>query len=549
MFKPFFFAACAAFAASASRAAGDDGFVKQSVDATRPLPIDLAPDGTLVPSDLTLDTGFNGSGRLSIHPPPSDWSTTDDGLRVFPWSAPVTLPTTPPVTVTMHQGYYVVGKQKNAAGDAWRGWIARVDLGGDLDTGFGTGGWMYTAGQDDIVDAVVVGGKAYVLGNIWGSTATPITRVACLDLATPTGSSCFAGFGGVLSWGVAAAGPRTAAYGQRLAYDSRYGLFVAARVMSATRGQEVGIARIRADDGSLVAEFKDGGYNIGLPSWAPAAGAEVAVNALVVTPAGNPGGTRVYVAGQMKRTAADYDGYVLGLAPTNGILTAGWNWNDHAYHYELDDGGVAGKDAITALAVLRNGKVAFAGWSETDAAGVRPMIMGRIHDDGSYDAGFCAGNANRGSLACAVDPPYSTGSPLFVDYKPFSWPVALAERRQSRDLVVAQRFQDNGGSLAFPDDHRVRTLVQQFGASGNRIHASRTIDISGFGDNRWSRPFGLWMGGTGLWNASGNTGSGEEMIAVVGTRLYSGADFDATITHVRATDSLFADAFGGANGD
>lgn len=539
-------AAVAALAIGTAHAATDDDFTKQAIDATRPLQMDLGPDGTPTPSDLTFDTGFTGTGMRAIWPSAgSGWSETDDGLRVFPWIAPVTVPGPPPTTYNKHMGYYVIGKQKDTAGSSWRVWIMRVTLIGSQDSGFGTDGWIYGSAQDDIVDAVVVGDKAYVLSNIWGDTSTPITRVSCIDLTTPTGDSCFAGFGGALSFGAAAGGPRTAAYGQRMTYDSRYGLFVAARVMNNVRGQEVGIARISADTGALVTEFKDDGYNISLPSEAPATGVTVTVNALSVTPEGYTGIPRVYVAAEINRAAlGDTDSFIIGLAPTNGIFTTGWNWG--VYYYESDNTTFK-RDVITALTPLRNGKVAFAGWSETDDVNARPMIMGRIGGDGSYDSGFCEGNAHAGALACLVDPPYSTGSPLNITYTPFSQPVALAERRQNRDLVVVQRFQDNGFNLLFPDDHRVRTLVQQFSASGNRKHAVLTIDYRGSTGVLWSRPFGMWMGGTGQHIASG--GLGEEVIAIVGTRQWYGDDFDATLTHLKATDSIFADAFGGANGD
>ncbi len=550
MFRPLLFAICAAFAAGAAHATPDDDFVKESIDATRPAQIDLAPDGSVAPHDLSLDTDFDPTGSISYWPPgATGWTTTDDGLRVFPWVGTITLPGPPPISYTGHKGYYIVGKQKSSSGTQWRGWIARVSLAGGLDTTFGTNGWIYTIGQDDIVDATIVGAKAYLLTNIWSTTAAPpATRINCIDLATPTGSDCFPALAGVQTWDASTAGPRTAAYGQRLVHDSRYGLFVAARIINSTRGQEVGIARVNADTGALVAEFRDGGYNIGLPTWAgPTGQVDVQVNDLVVTPTDYPGGTRLYVAGQARRTTTDWDGFILGLGPTNGTTGSGWNWNDKSIYYERDNTGDK-QDSVTALAVLRNGKIAFAGWSETDDATVRPMIMGSLKANGDSDASFCDGNANQGETSCLVNPPYSSGSPLFIDYKPFSLPVALAERRQNRDLVVAQRFQNNGGSPVIPDDHRVRTLVQQFSANGNRIHAERTIDIPGSGSSLWSRPFSMWMGGTGLWSST-EGGLGEELITIVGTRLWSGNDYDATLSQLRATDSIFADAFGGKYSD
>lgn len=533
-------AACAAAFAIGAAGAADDDFAKQATDATRPLQLDLAPDGSPVPSDLTLDADFGSGGLKSIWPPgAAGWSDTEDGLRAFPWIGSVTLPGPPPVVLpNVHKGYYVVGRQKNTAGTAWRAWIARMNLAGAVDTTFGTDGWIYTIEVDDVVDAAVVGDKAYILGNIRTTAqAIPAALVQCKDLtyagSNPNAGYCFPTGAGILTFGADPAGPRTAAYAQRLAHDGRYGVFVAARVVNTSRGQEVGVARISADTGSLVAEFKDGGYNIGLPSWAPAAGAEIAVNALAVTPEGYAGIARVYVAGQMKRNAADHDGYILGLAPTNGILTTGWNWNERSYYYEDDNTGYR-KDAITALAPLRNGKVAFAGWSETDDASLQPMFMGRVNGDGSYDESFCRGNANRGERGCMVE--------QHVDefYKPVSQPVAMAERRQNRDLVVALRSKNNG---SMPPTN-VITRVEQYGANGNRVHAALNLDYAGSsGTAHWSRPFGMWMGGTGI------AGLGEEVIAVVGTRLYADPDFDATITHIKATDSIFADAFGGAFSD
>lgn len=549
MFKPLLLAACAALTVGAAHATTDD-FAKESIDATRPLQIDLAPDGSVAPSDLTLDDAFNATGFKSYWPPAgTGWSATEDGLRVFPWVGTTTLPGSPPITFTAHKGYYIVGKQKSSGGGNWRGWVARINLVGALDTTFGVDGWMFGNSQDDIVDGVVVGDKAYLLSNIWATTsAPPATRVACIDLASPDGSSCFPALAGVQTWGASAAGPRTAAYGQRLVHDARYGLFVAARLINTTRGQEVGIARVNADTGALVSEFRDGGYNIGLPSWAgPNGQVEVRVNDMAVTPAGYPGGTRLYIAGQIKRSAVDHDGFILGLAPVSGVTASDWNWNDKAVHHEHDNAGVK-QDSVTALAIQRNGMVAFAGWSETDNADVRPMIMGRFKANGSIDPAFCEGNENLGTTSCLVDPPYSSGSPFFISYKPHSEPVALAERRQNRDLVVVQRFQNNGGSPVVADDRRVRTLVQQFSASGNRPHAGRTIDIAGAGSTLWSRPFGFWMGGTGLWS-SAEGGLGDELIAIAGTRQWSGNDYDATLSHIEATDSVFADAFGGKHSD
>ena len=533
MLKTFAFAALATLAIGSAHAADD--FAKRATDATQPLQLNLAPDGSPTPSDLTLDTNFSATGMRALWAPNQDgWSNTEDGVGVFPWDGVGTLPGPPPVTTNVHKGYYVVGKQKNTAGDAWRVWITRVDLGGITDTTFGTDGWIYGGAQGEIVDVIVSRPYAFILSNMSAGAAT---RVACIDLSTPTGNSCFTGFAGLLTWGVSASGPRTAAYGQRLIYDARYGLFVAARIMNTTRGQEVGVARISAGSGALIPQFNGDGYYFGLPAWAPASGAEVKVNALAVTPYGYAGTPHLYVGGQMKRdVAGDHDGFILGLAPATGVVSPDWDWR--AFYYENDNTGYK-KDAITALAPLRNGKVAFAGWSETDDANHRPMIMGRVNSNGGFDANFCKGNSNRGPYGCMVE------HNIDEFYKPDSQPVALAERAQNRDLVVAMRSKNNG---SMPPTN-VITRMEQYSADGNRVHAALDVDYAGgAGVTRWSRPFGMWMGHTGQW-IGGVDGTGEEVIAVVGTRLYSGTDFDATLIHLKATDSIFADAFGGGGGD
>lgn len=552
MIRCLVFAAVAALVVGAAHADGADDFAKTAFDATYLAPIESTIAGT-TPSDLLLDTAFSGDGLRGMWPPSdATWSPTDDGVQIFPWTAQVQYPGPPPVTFTKHAGYYVVGKQKNVAGDNYRAWIARYSLDGSQDTSFGTNGWIFSDAVDNVIDARIVGDKAYILANVHPFSVIT-TEVLCQDMSTLTGSEC-AGYTALwLGWTIGSTTHRTAAYGQKLAHDSRFGLYVAARIINTDRGQEVGIARLDAETGALVTGFGSGGYNIGLPSWAGEPNAEVSVNALLVTPTGYSGGTRLYVAGQMRRTATDHEGFILGLGPSNGATQTGWNWNDRSIYYENDNAGFK-KDAVTALAIQRNGKIVYAGWSETDDPKVQPMIMGRLNSDGSRDSSFCAGNANSSisGSACLVDPPRSN---TFVTYKPDSVPVAIAERRQNRDLVVVQRFQDNGSSILIPPPgspayDRVRALVQQFSANGNVMHARLAVDVPGYSAaDYWSRPFAAWMGGTGLWNLGENTGVGEEVVAIVGTRLWAGSDYDATVIHLKSNDSIFADPFGGAHSD
>lgn len=455
---------------------------------------------------------------------------------MFPWVESVLIPGPPPVMIPMHRGYYLLGRQKSSDGSQWRAAIARIKIDGTYDTSFGSSGWMYANPgiMTGIVDALVANGKAYFLANL--TVVQPATRVICVDLAS--GDNCFTGFNGLVTWGATAAGPRTAAYGQRLAYDSRYGIYVAARIMNNNRGEEVGIARISASDGTLTTSFGNNGYNIGLPNWASPGDAQVSVNDMIVTPAGISGGTRLYIAGAIKRSAGDNDGFILGLGPDSGTTQTGWSWNDQAYCYENDNTGDK-NDAVTAITVLRNGKIAYAGWSQTDSANVQPLIMGRLAADGSYDDSFCAGNPDRGARACLVDPPSGFG-PFY--HAPYALPVAIGERVANRDLVVTQRFVENGNDPV--SQHAVRVRTQQFSASGNTLHAFSDVSMPGMDTGNpaswWTRPFGMYLGPAAVT---------PEVLAVVGTRQYAGDDYDTMLIHYVANDTIFVDQFGKGNSD
>ncbi len=76
-------------------------------------------------------------------------------------------------------------------------------------------------------------------------------------------------------------------------------------------------------------------------------------------------------------------------------------------------------------------------------------------------------------------------------------------------------------------------------------HAAQTMDFpAGTGITAWSRPFGMWIGNIELGSAPNN-----EVIAVVGTRLYDPTDYDSTLTQLMANDSIYADQFGGTKND
>lgn len=65
MFKPLLVAACAALSCGIAQAAAQDDFAKEASDATTLQPW-VQPAGSVLPSDLTLDTGFGGVGYKGV---------------------------------------------------------------------------------------------------------------------------------------------------------------------------------------------------------------------------------------------------------------------------------------------------------------------------------------------------------------------------------------------------------------------------------------------------------------------------------------------------
>ncbi len=507
-------------AAHAQTATSWDAIVKESIDATQIIDDPELPDGAAAPSDLTLDTDFMDTGMVTIYPIPTppNATTIEDGLRVFPY----TECSPPPAMLCSHRGYYVVGRVKNTDG-TWRSAITRRKADGTLDLAFGTVGWMYPSlTQTDIADAAMGNGRMYILSTI-EIGSVPVMRVSCTELAN--GNSCFAGFGGTVTFGATASGAVRGAHARRIAYDSRYGIFIAGRVQTVARGWEIGVANLDADSGALKTSFHGTGTNTGLPSWAAQTDADIDVFDMTVVPSGTPGGARLYVAGTIKRDVADYDGFVLGLDPISGYSSAGWGWK--ALNYEADNFFLK-KDAITAITVQRNGRLAMAGWSETNTAGERSMILARHNADGLPDASFCDGGG-----ICKRNDPW----PNVVDD---DLPTAIAERSGNRDLVIALKHRRPAAS-----DPRPRQVVVQYGATGNVKHAQRTLDYPAAGGvTAWSRPFGMWVG-----NIAPLFSPENEVVVVVGTRLYDPTDYDATLSQMFANDSIFAGQFGTSKSD
>lgn len=494
---------------------------KQTIDEAQA--IELAAAALADAPGLEFDTNFSNTGMRSIEPDsPAGWSSIEGGIRVFPWTGTTTIGN-PPITIPVDLGYYVAVRQKNAANALERVMVTRLKVDGSGDPGFGTSGWLQADYSSTSIADVAMGryDELYILH-------AGEKRVGCYRLEPGAGTFCHDPIsGGKLSYPLTA--PRTAATPTRLLYDSRYGLFVAAKIANADRGTELAITLMTPagesgwSGGYPVTTFGANGHVIGLPPWAGATGVTASINDMALTPVNASGGQRLYVGGQALLSGTDSDGFILGLNPTSGATISGWNWKD--LWYESDNAGYRA-DAVTALAVLGNGsgysgKLVYAGWSQTDNAETNPMFMGRRNNDGTVDASFCAGNANlSGSGVCLVDPPRSLLS--IPVYMPSAIPVAIVER-PNRDLAVAQRFQQNGLPLIGQPDKHVHTRVQQFGQDGNRMYTQLKIDYAALDSDTttwWSRPYDMGVGGV----------LGGHKLVLIGTRMYTGTDYDATVS-------------------
>jgi hypothetical protein len=234
---------------------------------------------------------------------------------------------------------------------------------------------------------------------------------------------------------------------------------------------------------------------------------------------------RLYIAGTVKLTAADYDGFVLGLDPLTGFSTTGWLWPQ--VYFESDNLDFK-KDAVTALTVLRTGRVVMAGWSETDVAGERVAFIRRVNNDNSVDSSFCT-SGSSGKCRIPVRP--------LVGVVNDELPVALAERYQNRDLVVAMKTRTRSG------DYHPAQAVMQFSSNGNVLHALQTLDFAADpGDAQWSRPFDMGRQYRIRHRPGERGGHGRR-------HAYLPTDYDGTLSQMLANDSIFADRFGGAQGD
>lgn len=352
--------------------------------------------------------------------------------------------------------------------------------------------------------------------------------VFCLDLTTA--ASC-AGFGNTHSTGIDSEmvyfnlGGSDNDEATRVLFDPQGFLYVAGTADSAS-GYQLAVTKLSASTGAPISAFGNSGkasYEMG--NAAPKL--SVGVYGMALIPSSYQGISldKLYLATAINNQYGNKVGLVVMLDAEGGGYIAG-----HAIYYVADDPvGGHGDDYLTAITVLANGELAVAGYSTTTTANQPALLIAKLHADSSLalDSNFCNGGI-------CVKP---------VGANPHGWhntyPIAIAERPENRDLVLG--MQADTYNYNFSTSQYVlsqKQVVQQYGASGDVLHASTEILFPAFDAATLSvRSFGM----------AADDGS----VVLVGSRGFttSSLDYDVTVARLLANDSIFANQFGGAASD
>ncbi len=503
-----------AFAQNESLEAGRKG----AVDVTRynPHVVDV-----IAPTDLDLDPNFGIGGGTQIYDFNSGTYTRDWGMRTFYRSE---LDGSAGGIPIFHTFGYVAGVHWHNG--TWDVAIGRTDP----VTGFVATSTVFPSGkltlQTTLTEAqdVAFDGthRLYFTGQsslfLFGNAFTTF----CFDI--DTGAAC-AGFASGSTVGYSytvfdAPGGDTSRLGSiahRIVYDPGGYLFIGGE-SNLSVGMQLALTKINAVTGQAVASFGTNGnatYQIEFGDTI-----DQTLMTMARRPAATPGPDLLYIGGTYKRALnGDYEGYISAISATTGVVQA------TQYIYYEDDNTGYKKDSVNAITVLANGKIAFAGSSDTDLLNVPATLVGRLNSLAGgleYDPSFC------GTGLCVRSNHSSFGSNFSN-----AIPIAIGERPGNRDLVISTQ----GNLFAIGSPQVIR--IEQYGASGNTYHAGNYVAVTGTGSNdtTWAGP-GLDVS--------------DEFVTVTGTRLWGPTiddDVDFVVGQLKANDSIFADQFGGPHSD
>ncbi len=428
-----------------------------------------------------------------------------------------------PPNLSFAEFSYTLVKQRRADG-YYDALVLKLDSNGSPLTQFGDDGWkQFSLPNWDGINAATFGAESAMLGvdytrvyfaglKLRGSFLDTDMAVLCLDLTTVDGR-CAGWPSGSVVYVAFDHGGLKADSAQTITFDPDGFLYVAGKIAS-DNGYAIGVAKLNAADGSLDTSFSDDGkarYALNGYAYAPE------ITASTITPADHPNGKYLYLAGSYESFANNRDGLILRINPANASY--------YQLDVHLDDTLSPRSDEITALTLLRNGKIAFAGWSQSDDAAFPKLLLGRVSATLFLDAGFCGGGL-CGYVQAPSNPQF--GGTQWIR------PSAIGERAGNRDLVIAY---DGWQRPPFTNDaYTKRQFIALWNSTGTQRRAGYSMTYSAAPDE-----------------APEATAAGlavdHDQILLTGSRRWNAGDSDATVSRFLGTDSIFADQFGGDYGD
>lgn len=440
------------------------------------------PQGSLGPA-LDPDPAF-GSGGTALFFLDYPDAPIGNGLRVYSLGG---------------AGWYVLARHKAESG-YWDAVVIRVRPNGTQD-----GIWLIPTPLKEIADAVMdeATGKFYFAGSGKSPLLPGSDRdfaVTCVDIQSVPGGGTCAGFGSAGSAGTAFVGFDLGGgsndYAQRVVVRPNIGLILIGVTEVTDHRTGIAVASLYRASGALYAGFGTGGkLFLDTGTGTDQAGVNVHDAALSNDPDAQ---TRLYIAGEYwESDPLDGHGFVLARNAMTGVQAV-----------------VAASmvQAVTAIHVLANGKIALAGWTTEDLN--RQLILGRLNVNGTWDTDF-----NGGGLFAAYTGLDSTLGQAV--------PTALAERPGTGELVVAMDHRLDGAATT-----PTRQALGWFTANGREMLAWHDF---GFGAATGETP--RTTGASLLVD--------PQSIMLVGTRRWNATDDDVTLTRLlfRDGESVFDDSF------
>ncbi|ANB16292.1 hypothetical protein [Dokdonella koreensis] len=470
--------------------------------ATKPdLPVGtdhpLVPFGG-VPSDLTLDPGFTGDGSQVVDFNDA-FSNTDTPDRVFKAS---------------DGGYWLAGIHGTGINEPPRVAIAKLRADGTLDTSYrGTGKHTAPSGMDMVYDvAKGIGDTLYFAGSYTHPVAGDIDfGILCLDA---DGDRC-EGFGAngfqSVPFDLGTGTEHVNDVPARIisAYSALYVAGSCGSGSGSNYNDAICITKLSATSGTIDSGFATNGrYHRNFDMGGNLR--DTITDIVAYSP--SPGAVRLAITGDVKRGGpTDIDGFV---ATVDGISGQAVPFGPGHVFISVDL-GTSKEDHMTRLLRRANGGFVVAGYAidDTQTPVQAQMVLVAYRADGSPDTGFGPGGMVHRLVMSGTNKPFG-----------------LVERPGNRDLVVGLNMRAD----LFGDSHPIVGLLQ-VGANGGPQHAAAVLDFPGS-----SAP--VESIGNDLIHTDG-------AIVSAGSRKWSGLDLDMTISRHIATDSLFADRFGGPAGD